>query len=513
LGYPVREALPAVGAEADLFVLQSPEGPIVLRLYREGRAPKPEIAAKLQEISRALGDQVVKIIASGLERASGRSYELLEYLPLGDLAALLKSRGRLETAETRLLASSLGGALDAMHKRGLIHRDLKPANILIRSLAPLQVAIGDFGISSLLPPNASVKATRLAHTPLYGAPESFADFAGEAGDFWSLGAVLLECLWGSHPLAHLSLGVVAREILSRGLKIPKDIPPRERELLQGLLTRDDRKRWRHAEIVRWSRGEKDIPLFREESDLAPASRPQSLFRVGERYFASPEELARRFASGYAPWRRGAELLSRGSVADWLRKAGFLFELGETERELTGEADENLYAFIRLFAPDSGLSYKGLALSLANLKYLLRNHADLGEGESAVLSDILEARLQNIPRLSRAFGEPLEEEMELILASPKAADIPTLTCALLADGEERDYIWGPRGAPQGRFARLKFVLKANCPLLSWDFWAKNVPPKMEIPQKYLEGFAKPENYAATRDKLLKALENGAFRSRR
>jgi serine/threonine protein kinase len=150
----------------------------------------------------------------------------------------------------------------------------------------LEVALGDFGISSILAKNISIKETRMANTPLYAAPEAFADFASTAGDFWSLGTVLLECLEGYHPLDGLSINMVMREICSRGIKVPSNIPSDLEKLLMGLLTRDDKKRWRHKELISCLNGDLNIPVYYEEMSSIPPAKPlkSGPYRIGDREF-------------------------------------------------------------------------------------------------------------------------------------------------------------------------------------------------------------------------------------
>jgi serine/threonine protein kinase len=73
-----------------------------------------------------------------------RPFLVMEYVPGGTLADLLE-KGRPTEAEVLSLGKGLAGALNAVHRRGLVHRDIKPQNILIQS--PGRAKLIDFGLA------------------------------------------------------------------------------------------------------------------------------------------------------------------------------------------------------------------------------------------------------------------------------------------------------------------------------------------------------------------------------
>ncbi|MDR3154378.1 MAG: protein kinase [Deltaproteobacteria bacterium] len=527
----VLNALPASGAEADLFIVMAPEGRRVLRLSRCRAGLRPEVADSLDRIASGLGDGAVRVYSRGFDDFTGREYEIQEYLPLGDLASLI-ARRRLSQAEILRLADSVSATLDSLHRGGIIHRDLKPANILIRGLDPFRIALCDFGIASVLAPDVSVKSTRAANTPLYSAPESFADFAGEAGDFWSLGAVLLECAAGAHPLAGLPVNLVMREICTRGLPVPEGLPPAVETLIRGLLSRDDRSRWRRAQIREFLEGGRpalptDAPVagsclqaaLPPEAPLPPAApeaphgRPGAPFRcIGSEYL-NLSALAERFNRDTVGWEAGAALMARGSIASWLRSSGRIADAETLEREARGTPHEALFAFVRIFAPQSPPAFRGVNLTLDNLVTLLKSADSHPSGGRGVLEAVLDGTLKGFPRIAAAFGNPLEETMELILEAGGGLDAATLACALAALQDPDAFIWGASGPPRGLKAAA-FVLKAGCPLLENDWWARNVPPGFPFPQNLLDGpLNRPETYAEGASEARRKAAAGEYAYRR
>lgn len=147
---------------------------------------------------------------------------VVEYLAGGSLAARLPPA--LRTREALELAIAIAGALEAMHRRGLVHRDVKPQNIAFTTEGTPKLL--DFGLAQLpegatgidldslddSPFAAGARLTlpgSVVGTPLYLSPEIL---RGEpptpAQDLWSLHLVLWESLTGYHPLADLPASVV-----------------------------------------------------------------------------------------------------------------------------------------------------------------------------------------------------------------------------------------------------------------------------------------------------------------
>jgi hypothetical protein len=459
-GYPVARALSSEGGEADILVIRDGGGrEYVLRLYRAGREPAPAVMERLVALSARRDPTVVNTYEAGLDGETGRFYEIQEYLPEGDLEAWARGR-RLDGGEFRELAAQLARAVSMLHREGIVHRDIKPDNILLRSRSPVSVALADFGVSSAYAPGAAARETRTAATPLYSPPESFAGFAGPAGDWWSLGAVLLECLTGAHPLAGLPLNMVMREISSRGLRVPEGLPPGTGTLLKGLLTRDDRRRWGGAEVEAWLAGRRDVPVHYEgDAALAAAggeggfARP---FVFLEGVYRDPRGLAGAFAASPAAWGPALAALSRGLVRDWLEENRAYDEAVSMDDPEAGTPDLRLYSFILHFRPDLGHVYRGERLSPDLFAEILADPAPPPHRE-AIARDLEEGRLRGLPAAARRRGRPLQGILRALLetAPEGGGAAPALLAARGAAGPSRGHSreplieWPPRseaGAP-------------------------------------------------------------------
>ena len=92
------------------------------------------------------------------------------------------------------LMEKVAGAVDFLHRRGILHRDLKPSNILLDSANEGEPLVCDFGLASR-PGEMGTESSCVVGTPAYMAPEQKAGRPlTPAADIWSLGAVLHELL-------------------------------------------------------------------------------------------------------------------------------------------------------------------------------------------------------------------------------------------------------------------------------------------------------------------------------
>ncbi|KAI0265200.1 AGC/NDR protein kinase [Gloeopeniophorella convolvens] len=217
-------------------------------------------------------------------------YLIMEFLPGGDLMTMLIKYDTFSEDVTRFYMAECVLAIEAVHSLGFIHRDIKPDNILIDKDG--HIKLSDFGLSTgfhknhdssyyqrLLDqangapsPTAAAQAARnsvmvnainltmtskdqiatwkanrrkLAYstvgTPDYIAPEIFLQEGyGNECDWWSLGAIMFECLVGYPPFCSETTHETYQKILQwhRHLAIPDDVHlSREAEdLVRRLIT-------------------------------------------------------------------------------------------------------------------------------------------------------------------------------------------------------------------------------------------------------------------------------------
>nr|BAP74417.1 phototropin 1 [Vallisneria gigantea] len=252
---------------------------------------------------------------------------ITDYCPGGELFQLLDSQPDkvLREDAARFFAAQVVIALEYLHCQGVIYRDLKPENILLRSDG--QISLTDFDLSCLtsckpmlLIPNppekkrkkkkrdAEVFAPLFVAEPMrasnsfvgteeYIAPEIITG-AGHtsAVDWWALGILLYEMLYGYTPFRGKTRQKTFANILQKDLKFPKSISVSipARQLMYRLLHRDPRNRLGASEganeiksisfsmasnwaLIRSMKLPKlDVPIFeaiKEEKEAMPGDQP------------------------------------------------------------------------------------------------------------------------------------------------------------------------------------------------------------------------------------------------
>ncbi|CCF56171.1 hypothetical protein KAFR_0A07370 [Kazachstania africana CBS 2517] len=233
-------------------------------------------------------------------------YLIMEFLPGGDLMTML-IRWQLFTEDvTRFYMAECILAIETVHKLGFIHRDIKPDNILIDIRG--HIKLSDFGLSTgfhkthdsnyykkllqedqanggLTKPGQTVnnngnnrqtmivdsinltmsnrqqiqtwrKSRRLmaystVGTPDYIAPEIFLyQGYGQECDWWSLGAIMYECLIGWPPFCSETPQETYRKIMNfeQTLQFPDDIhiSYEAEDLIRRLLSHADQRLGRHG---------------------------------------------------------------------------------------------------------------------------------------------------------------------------------------------------------------------------------------------------------------------------
>ncbi|MDX2308764.1 MAG: AAA domain-containing protein [Hyphomicrobium sp.] len=305
--WQVVAELPQTSPDADFYLVrrESEDTVYVLRHFIAGMEPDPGLYAVLERLERP---DVARLIAHG--RSDGRAYEVWEHVEgrtLGEFRHEII--GDLEAIEQ--IAVALIRTLSAFEQRGLRHGNLQPAVIRLRSISPPVTCVTDFASARIA--EFDVEASRFRQTSRYMAPEVVAEASTAASDWWSLGIILLEmltdgrCFEGVHDRAFLL------HLVARGVALPKDLEPRWRNLLEGLLTRNHENRWRSEQALRWVDGESDIPTGYEQAAAAGAG---PVIPFADRKITSPAEFA-FIAAEEANWSDAQAALYHGRIVSWL----------------------------------------------------------------------------------------------------------------------------------------------------------------------------------------------------
>ncbi|KAM3202363.1 phototropin-1 [Capsicum annuum] len=196
---------------------------------------------------------------------------ITDYYPGGELFMLLDRQPTkvLKEDAARFYVAEVVVALEYLHCQGIIYRDLKPENVLLQSGG--HVSLTDFDLScltsckpQLLVPEINEKkkhqkgqqspifmaepmraSNSFVGTEEYIAPEIITG-AGHtsAVDWWALGILLYEMLYGYTPFRGKTRQKTFTNILHKDLKFPRSIQAslQAKQLMYRLLHRDPKNR-------------------------------------------------------------------------------------------------------------------------------------------------------------------------------------------------------------------------------------------------------------------------------
>ena len=172
------------------------------------------------------------------------AYVAMELVDGNSLEQVIWSRKRMAPGQVVLLGAAIARALAAAHQHDIVHRDIKPANVLLGLDGSIKVT--DFGISELLSSLAPSEDVVFG-TPGFVPPETLRGKGyDQAGDLFSMGAVLYTCLVGRPPFDGRSVKEVIRRtlfgVVERPGKLVADVPAELDGLIMALLDRDQAKR-------------------------------------------------------------------------------------------------------------------------------------------------------------------------------------------------------------------------------------------------------------------------------
>lgn len=197
-------------------------------------------------------------------------YYLMDFIPGGDFMGLLSKEDVLEEDWVRFYAAEIVAALDELHKLGWIHRDLKPDNILIGSDGHVKLA--DFG-SCIKMKDGKARSSITVGTPDYVSPDVLCSVNeeceyGEDVDFWTLGVIIYEMVYGTTPFYSDTLMETYRRITKAEFGFPFKVSPELTSLIESLITTKDKrikidgiKSHKFFEGIDWNRLKELSPPF------------------------------------------------------------------------------------------------------------------------------------------------------------------------------------------------------------------------------------------------------------
>ncbi len=357
-GYKIVSILSENTGEATLLNAKRDNEDYVIKLYHKNKTPKREMIDLLSTIDNMY---IIKSVDNGIYME--RYYDVLPYYKNGDLIANMPIG---EKDIESIIVPSINRGLYALHEKEIIHRDIKPSNIFFSENKDY-VVIGDFGISSVLNKDVSVRATSMSRTMGYSAPETSNGFISKESDYYSFGITLYHLVLGTDPFAGMSDMQILYQTINKKIELPQTVSARMRNLITGLTLKDRNDRWGYEEVEKWIAGE-NVPV-RIQSNPITAGKPYTFAKTS---YEDLKSLSMAFAQD---WENAKKHLYRGLVDKYL--ATFDAEAASQCMDLKEISDKDTAVFelIHLLNPDAPLCYRGrLFSSVETLGYAMRESA-------------------------------------------------------------------------------------------------------------------------------------------
>lgn len=339
--FKIKKVIAENTGEASLILTELDDKKFVLKLYHLNTEPDKRLTDLLSEID---SPYIMPRIQGGVY--DGRVYELLPFYSNGDLEKQLPMQ---ESFIEKTVVMSINEGLKALHDNGIIHRDIKPSNMFINKNGD-RVILGDFGISSLLDGNISVRATSMSRTLGYAAPEASNGFVSKESDYYSFGITILHLLMGRDPFEGMSDMQILYQTINKTLDIPGSISPRMKHLIKGLTVKDRNNRWGYDEVKRWLEHE-DVEV--NEVKNFKGYKPYN-FNYNKYY--GLDEISLAFAND---WDKAKKHLYRGLVEKNIVQYGeeYSVDIGEM-KDATSDDDVAVFSMIYILNPHAPLCFRG-----------------------------------------------------------------------------------------------------------------------------------------------------------
>lgn len=168
-------------------------------------------------------------------QTESKVYFVLEYVEGGTLYHHLRKEERLPIEEVKLYVAELCLAIDYLHKYGILYRDLKPENVMLDLDG--HVKLTDFGLAKRI---KKKKTLSFCGTTEYLSPEMVSGLPyGKKSDWWSLGILTYELLYGKTPFVDENKGKMYRSILYDDPEFSQLTDKVTNDFILSLLTKDE----------------------------------------------------------------------------------------------------------------------------------------------------------------------------------------------------------------------------------------------------------------------------------
>lgn len=297
--YKIEKLLSDSSGEADIYLSSYNNEQFVAKIYRSNYKYKDEKIKKLHSLK---SKYIISILEEGW--INNRYFEVMPYYEKGDLTVNeIDEKFLIE-----VVVPNINDALEEIHDKGLVHRDIKPSNIYLSDTEDF-IVLGDFGITSSLEEDMSIKKTSVALTEGYSGPEAYNGCVFKELDYYSLGITLLHLCTGQNPFQGMTYEQIFRITCFGNLNIPESINVRLAMLIKGLTIKDRNLRWGNNEVGRWINGE-SISIADNISNVL--SKP---YTINDKSVSTLEEIAYELAIS---WENGKKHFYRSYLENFFK---------------------------------------------------------------------------------------------------------------------------------------------------------------------------------------------------
>jgi len=347
--YEIESKLDVVTGEADLYICNYTNEVYIAKVYRRKVAIKSEVIDILKKIK---SPYVAKIFETG--EIYGLPFEIIPYYKNGSLQGKKFSFEELKSS----IIPSVNEGLKALHEKGMIHKDLKPSNIMLCDNGE-NVAIIDFGVSSVREDGNTVLVTKTGMTPEYSAPETFRNLFLEESDYYSFGVTLFELFCGYTPYANMNQEQIEQYVSVQRMPIPKNMPEELADFINALTYYDitnrrnrsnPNRRWTYEEVKKWCDGKKQIiPGEGVGNSTAPTMPP---YTFKDKRYTDVPSLVKALAEN---WKDGKKELFRGIMSGFFKGfnpqiAGYCMDSEDEAKKMSGKDDIIFWKLLYKLAP-------------------------------------------------------------------------------------------------------------------------------------------------------------------
>ncbi|MEU4832272.1 serine/threonine-protein kinase [Streptosporangium sp. NPDC023615] len=228
---------------------------VAVKVIREELTGRAEVRARFaREIDalRTVQGAYVAGLVDASEEEDEQPWLAVEYVRGLSLKECVESHGTLTADDAAVLGVLLAGALEDVHRAGLLHRDLKPGNVLMGREGPKLIDLGLVAFAD--GPSDLTTSQSTLGTPACMSPEqaNTPKNVTSATDVYALGATLLFALTGHYPydapnIAALFMRIVNPEIAPNLDGLPTAFEP----VVAAMLAHDPAARPGIAQVTAW----------------------------------------------------------------------------------------------------------------------------------------------------------------------------------------------------------------------------------------------------------------------